>query len=226
MLLTRIARFGLLALGGAMAAHAGNTSPIVHYQPTLDITKDIGCGHKLQTKTEKIDHNRRLAELYYLNFQQDRERGRNYDWRVHHCVADETTVLLGAVAPLADPMVMKSGMVGPNSDPDPSALTGEQRGYFATFPDWGTIPKTLVVVPFEQGAFFRMMYGGHDKDGKKYTIWETNLILVNDEGKITHFEMWNDTIGMDATTRKAFGKGIDGLGLGGYAQATEAFPKK
>jgi hypothetical protein len=125
-------------------------------------------------------------------------------------------------ATTAEPTVIPAG-----GRADPNALTGEQRGYFATFPDWGTVPKTLAVVPFDGGAYFRMMYAGHGKDdGKKYTIWETNLILVNDEGKITYFEMWNDTVGMDASTRKAFGRGINELGLGGYLEATEAFPPK
>jgi hypothetical protein len=222
-----------LLVTGASAAHAAAQAPqIVHYQPTLDITQDIGCGTRAPTKAAKLEHNRRLAELYYLNFQQDRQRGRNYNWAVHHCMADTSSVLLGAVEPLADPHVRQANATqatgsstGSVAGRDPSVLSGEQRGYFATFPDWGTIPNTLVVVPFEEGAFFRMMYGGHDKDGKYYSIWETNLILVNDEGRITHFEMWNDTIGMDATTRKAFGKGIDSLGLGGYMKATEAFPK-
>lgn len=70
-----------------------------------------------------------------------------------------------------------------------------------------------MVVPFDEGAYFRMMYGGNSKeDGKQYTICETNLILVNDEGKITHFEMWNDSISFDLLTRKIFGKSIIGLG--------------
>lgn len=212
---------GLTALAFGSAAMAGteSSSPIVHYQPTIDITKNPGCGVKRNTAAERIAFNRKLVELYYINFQSDRKNGRNYGWFTHGCIAPESSVLLGAVSPLAKPATRKMRA-------DPNALTGEQRGYFATFPDWQTVPNTLVAVPFDGGAYMRMMYGGHGKDdGKYYTIWETNLILVNDMGQITHFEMWNDTIGMDATTKKAFGKGITDLGLGGYHEATEAFPK-
>lgn len=208
------------ALSGIPSAHAA--PPIVHYQPTIDIKQDPGCGNKLRTHSQRIAHNKKLAELYYINFQSDRVNGRNYGWWTWNCVAPNSSVLLGAVGALDEPTVRSPA----TARPDPNALTGEQRGYFATFPDWGTVPGTLVVVPFDGGAYFRMMYAGTGKDdGKRYSIWETNLILVNDQGKITHFEMWNDTIGMDATTRKAFGKGIADMGLGGYHKATEEFPK-
>lgn len=215
--------WGLAAFSASIAsvAVAEPRSPISHYQPTIDIKQDPGCGKLLRTPARRIAFNRQLAELYFINFQSDRVNGRNYGWWTYNCVAPESTVLLGAVGPLDDPSVVPS-----RAGVDQNALSGEQRGYFATFPDWGTVPNSLVVVPFDGGAYFRMMYSGHGKDdGKEYRIWETNLILVNDHGQITHFEMWNDTIGMDATTRKAFGRGINELGLGGYHQATEAYPK-
>lgn len=222
--MARLFGIGVILIGTVLgvAADANAAPPFVHYQPTLDITKDPGCGAKLRTPARRIAYNKMLAELYFLNFQNDRQNGRNFSWWTWNCIAPGSTVLLGAVGPLHDPSVKLTPVPGA----DPKELTGEQRGYFSTFSDWGTVPNTLVSVPFEGGAYFRMMYAGHDKEGKRYTIWETNMILVNDEGKITHFEMWNDTIGMDATTRKAFGRGIDELGLEGYDKATEAFPNK
>lgn len=197
-------------------------SPVARYQPTIDITKNPGCDIHYSTTTERLAFHRRLAELYFINFQNDRKNGRNYNWITYGCAVPGSTVLLGTLSPLAEPTVIPKGVTAEMAVP----LSGEQRGYFATFPDWGTVPGTLAVVPFEGGAFFRMMYGGHGKDdGKYYTIWETNLILINDQGKITHFEMWNDTIGMDATTRKAFGRSILGLDMSAYGKATQEFPK-
>lgn len=195
-----------------------------YYQPGLDITKDPGCGRKLESKADRVAHNKKLAELYFLNYQQDRERGRNYAWYNFGCWEKDATVLLGAVDPLGAPAPRTAASLASRQSGE---LSGEQRGYFAHFPDWGTVPKSLVVIPFEEGAYFRMMYAGTSKDdGKRYTIWETNLILVNDEGRITHFEMWNDSIGFDATTRKIFGKSIVNLGYQGYYRTYDAFPKE
>lgn len=209
------------ALTGTPAA--AQNAEVRHYQPTIDITQDPGCGRTLRTPAERIAHNRKLAELYFLNFQESKTRGRNYGWWSHGCVAPGSSVLLGATEPLAEPHVRPpSGNGGMQSD---GAWSGEQRGYYATFDDFGPERNTLVVIPFEQGAYFRMMYGGRSKDdGKRYTIWETNLILVNDQGRITHFEMWNDSIGFDNLTKKIFGHSILDLGLDGYRRAYEAFP--
>lgn len=216
-----------MALSGAGTVRAA--APVAHYQPVIDITKDPGCGRNLGSREHRIAFNRRLAELYFINFQNDRRNGRNWNWAVHDCVAEGATVLLGTIDPLGealprrvtnDPAYSSTGMSKVGKDP--SLLSGEQIGYFAAFPDWGTVPGTLVVVPFEGGAYFRMMYAGHGKDdGKEYKIWETNLVLVNDQGKITHFEMWNDSIGMDSATRKAFGHGISGMQLRDYIDATD-----
>jgi hypothetical protein len=227
----RITGLGIvLTVVGSLATAAEETGPFAHYQPVIDVTKNPGCGVEGRSKPEKIEYHRRLAELYFKNFQEDRERGRNWSWWVHDCFDENATVFLGAVDPLGMPVnmgLMKAAAAQAGvKAPDPSELTGEQRGYFTTFPDWKTQDGTLVVIPFEEGAFFRMMYGGTDADGKFHTIWETNLILVDDSGMITHFEMWNDTIGMDGTTRKAFGKGIKDMGMDGYRAATEAFPKE
>lgn len=41
---------------------------------------------------------------------------------------------------------------------------------------------------------------GTTKDGKPITPFgEIGTILVNDEGKITHFEFWDDTLNLEAT---------------------------
>lgn len=207
----------LASVAASGSATAQQALSVQRYQPTLDITQGLNCGQKLNTPAQRIAHNRALAELYFLNYQQDRERGRNYGWAVHNCAAAESSILLGAVEALADPHVM------PARSADP-ALTGEQLGFFASFPDWGTVPNTLAVVPFDGGAFFRMMYAGHDTAGRSYTIWETNFILVNDEGQITHFEMWNDINGWSRSTKHAFDFEVTpDMGLMGYVAQTEAY---
>jgi hypothetical protein len=214
--------FALTASPMALAdAYEG---PMKHYQPTLDITKDPGCGKPLKTKEERIAHNRKLAELYFLNYQEYYTRKRQYGWHHWGCRAEGATTLLGGVEPLGTPRTraqMLEAMGNPSVPPmemTGAELNPEELAYLDAFETYGTQKGTLVVVPFEEGAFFRMMYGGIAKDdGKNYANWETNLILVNEEGKITHFEMWNDTMGWDKANRKVFGVGLDEVdGLPGY----------
>lgn len=200
------------SIAGAQAAPAWQP-----YQPTIDIKEDPNCGKKLATPKERIAFNRKLAEIYFVNYQEDAKNGRNYGWHTYKCTAPNATTLLGAIGATAVPTVLPPGLMGNGVE-----LTGEQRAYFAKFPDWKTQPGSLVVVPFDGGVFFRMIYGGHaNDDGKFYTIWESNLALVNDLGQITHFEMWNDTIGMDATTKKAFGQSLSEMN---YADAFKKPP--
>jgi hypothetical protein len=198
------------------------------YQPTLDITQDPGCSSKKKRQgAQRVAYNRKLAELYFLNFQEAARRGRNYSWWSYGCMADGATMLLGAAEPTAEPMKMPPS--SPAAQQMAVKLNPEERGYYSVFPPpdgFGPLPGTLVVIPNENGAFFRMMYGGKDKDGKFDGIWETNYIVVNEEGQITHFEMWNDSIAFDRISKRIFGTGIEGLGLAGYIKALQDYAQK
>lgn len=209
----------LLGCGSALGAQAQEIE-VKHYQPVLDVTKDPGCGRKLATKAERVAHNRMLAENYFVGYQISQVLGLNYDYGAWGCYAPNANVLLGAADPTG------TGVVIPPM-PRSTELTGEQRGYYNTFNDWGPVFGTLVVIPFEEGAYSRMMWAGTSKkDGKRYELWELVLIQVNDHGLITNFEFWDDSINLDKTTKMIFGKSILGLGTEKYGEAIQAYPKE
>jgi hypothetical protein len=69
--------------------------------------------------------------------------------------------------------------------------------------------------------------GGHDETGAYHGLWELNFFLVNDEGKVTHFECWNDSQGFDVLTEKVFGvPGSHVKSLADYIQLFETVGAK
>jgi hypothetical protein len=194
------------------------------YQPTLDVTRDPREGLNLSKPADKIAYNRRLAEMVFVNYQENRQRGVNYRWQSYGLVADDACMLLGVVEPQGEPHPF--GQPGaPPSGPMP--LNGQDLAYYAAFPDFGPEKGSMVCFPFEAGCFWRMVYGGTDNDGEYFSCWELNFILVNDEGKITHFECWNDFQGFDILTRKVFGvPGSEVKGLPAYIQLFESLREK
>lgn len=210
------------ALVGGLAASGAHAEPVKYYQPTLDITKDPGCGKKLTTKEARIEHNRKLAEMYVVNFQQAQRRGRNYDYSYWGCMAPGANFLLGTADPMGTGMKLPAAAVRSKGE-----LSGEQRGYISKFDYYQPKPGTTVIIPFEEGAFLRTLWSGKAKeDGKTYTIWEVIVLLVDDEGRIYHWDNWTDSIGLDLTTKMIFGKSIVGLKSDGYVEATGDFPKE
>jgi hypothetical protein len=198
------------------------TGTIQYYQPVLDITEDPGCGEELNSEEDRIARNRKLAELYFVNFQEYFVRNENYNWWIHGCAGAGTKMLLGSVEPQAEPnglvdLLKATGIKGIISGflSDQRKLNPEQLAYLDAYETYGPMPGSLVVIPFENGAYFRMVYNGKSKqDGSEDRIWETNVILVDDAGMIKHFELWNDNIGWDITNRKVFGISlyeVDGL---------------
>jgi hypothetical protein len=189
------------------------------YDPALDITRDPREGLDLTKSADRVTYTRRLAETLYLNYQQARERGVNYRWQSWGLVADDATILLGVVEPQGPPN--QFGVPGaPPSGPLP--LNGQDMAYHAAFPDWQTLPGTFVCFPFESGAFCRFTYGGHDQAGEWLDCWELNFFLIDYEGKVKHFECWNDSQRFDVLTEKVFGvPGSQVKGLSGYIELFE-----
>lgn len=197
MIMRTYSVFTAAVIAAGMAGAAVAAPPLTHYQPAMDITKDKTCSEIPHTAAERVAHNRKLAELYFLNLQHDRENGRNYGWYgelVNHatpgpdrCVAAGATALAGAFDPLSEPQPMPQAPASEKRDP--TMLSGEQRAYFATYKDWKSLPGTLAVLPYENAVYFRFGYDGHDPKGNRNTQWEVDLLLVNDQGKITHIDM-------------------------------------
>src|SRR3989304_5652373 len=86
----------IIALGASALVPARAAEPWEPYQPTLDITQDLKCGAaaKGRSRDEKIAYNRRLAEMFFLNYQESKTRGASYRWQSSGCLADNSTMLL------------------------------------------------------------------------------------------------------------------------------------
>ena len=172
------------------------------YQPKLDVTRDPRDGLDLSSSVDRIAYTRRMAEMLFVNYHEARERGANYRWHSYGLVADDATILLGVVEPDGPPNPFGAPGAGPTG---PMPLNGQDMAYYSVFPDWGTIPGTFVCFPFESGAFCRFSYAGHDQSGAEFRIWEVNFFLIDDAGKVTHFECWNDSEAFGSLTEKLFG---------------------
>jgi hypothetical protein len=189
------------------------------YEPTLDITQDPRAGLDLTRPADRVAYKRRLAEMLYLNYQQARERGANYRWQSYGLVADDATILLGVVEPEGPPNPFGVPGAGPTG---PLPLNGQDMAYNSVFPDWGTVPGSFACFPFETGAFCRFRYGGHDRSGHYLGIWELNFFHVDEEGKVVHFECWNDSQAFDVLTEKVLGvPGSQVKGLPAYIELFE-----
>ena len=196
------------------------TAPWAPYQPTLDITRDPREGLDLTNRDDRVAYTRRLAEMLFVNYHEARERRANYRWNSYGLVADDATILLGVVEPDGPP-----GPFGaPGMEPTgPQPLNGQDLAYYHVFPDWGTVEGTFVCFPWDGGAFCRFRYEGHDTEGAALGLWELNFFLVDDDGKVVHFECWNDSVNFDLLTEKVFG--VPGSEIHGLTEYMEVFAR-
>jgi hypothetical protein len=77
---------------------------------------------------------------------------------------------------------------------------------------------------FEEGFFYHVMFGGHDTDGHHDSLWEAGLVLVNEEGRITLWDFWNDTRKLQEFSKRLYGIDEDNLTLESYIQAAASEP--
>lgn len=197
-------------------------SPLSAADPDVDVTKNPGCGVKGLTREQKIARNQRLAEYYFQGWSATTmaKHGHQYRFNDHDCFAKDATFRMGfGLQP--EPPEFLGFSLGQKMDSKmaPKAPTPFNK----VIPDWGTIPGTLRVYPSENGAYFIMRFGGTAPTGERIEYWETDYIVVDDDGKITHWEGYNDTMGVDRLFRVVFGKGVKEVGsMGGLiSEATK-----
>lgn len=178
----------LVALSVIGVAHAQGPAD---EKPVIDVTKDPGCGKKLHSDEEKIAHNRKLAQIYFQSYSEAYRTNKLLGWDHHGCFADNWTLIPGTYD---YDRVMQMHSQAPGKAPDVGL--GELQANWKTIPDLRALPGTLVIYPSPTGAFFRMKFGGTAKTGEKIELWEIEFIQVNDEGKITLWEFWDDTVGV------------------------------
>ena len=182
----------LLAIGAAYPAAAA-----------IDVTKNPGCGVKAGTPQEKIERNAKIGELYYQAYLEGVKRGKLYTLFDYGCVAADATTTNWLMEPLstAKPRTLRT---------DAALQRNEMKAYWKTMPDFAALPDTLQIHAWDGGVTFSLIFAGHLADGTVEQLWEINTLLINDAGKITHWEYWRDNQAQDKIFLAAFGKHVLG----------------
>ena len=183
-------------------------------EPLIDVTKNPGCGVTGLSPAQKVERNRRLALYYFQASVETARRDYKYTLASQGCVPDDgkSMWLYGAFTPPpAEPTMVDVGKGN-----EGQFIQNESRAWRSVFPDFGAVPGTLRVIPYEDGVFFTFMYAGTSKTGEKVEFWEVVNQLVNENGKIYHYECWNDTAGMERAFQIAFNTSFRGMTLEKY----------
>ncbi|MDX3910848.1 MAG: nuclear transport factor 2 family protein [Sphingobium sp.] len=72
----------------------------------------------------------------------------------------------------------------------PEIATMELRAWWRAFPD--ICMDKFLAFPTDEGVAYHVRMGGHARaDGRWLEFWECNFWTINDEGKITRFEVFH-----------------------------------
>lgn len=187
-------------------------------KPLIDLTKNPGCGVSGLSSAEKTQRNIRIAQYYYQAFVETKLTGsQKHNWDEFDCIAPNETVLLGVLSqPGAKPMPM-AGRPSP-AEARKLVLEGRSPGQMEmkavkkAFPDYGALPGSYrTIAAWEDGVTFMFWFDGTGTDGKHILMWHVVSIQVNDAGRITNYETFQDTRFVDIVLSRAFGKGLGEL---------------
>ena len=203
----------IVGAGTCLTAHADEQKQPMA-KPLIDTSKNPGCGVKGLNREQKIERNLNLLKMYFQTYNENVHTGKMLGWSHYGCLADPWTLVPGTFRPYAQEIKV------PANTGDGGL--GEMQAYWEAIPDLATVPGTFVGHAWEGGAWSRQNWIGHaKKDGRKIELWETELILVNDEGKITRWEFWGDTIGAQDSIMETHGIDIKNLPLKDYEAAIQ-----
>lgn len=164
----------------------------------IDIKENPGVGVTGLPKEAKVERNRRLAYLYVQSSYEWPQHRKMYNWAYHGCFTSETRIRFGSLDPLGRPHAFQM--------PAGTDTSSEARGYRRIYPDFGAQPETLTVHPFEEGFYYNVTFTGHHKDtGNAQSLWETGLVLIDEAGRITLWDFWNDNVGLAAFAKDLYG---------------------
>lgn len=206
----------LLALAAVGASYVGPVrADFEGYvdQPAgkFDVTKNPGCGVKAKTREEKIKRNVNIAEFYHQSYAaMENDTINRHDWTEYDCMAPGATVVVGVympppAKPISFPMpsgeearkLVKEGNSGSQK---------EVRMWKKVYPNLRAVPGTFrVITAWEGGVNWVMAFDGTSKDGETIFYWEVNTILVNEDGRITHMDCWDDGQGVANAWKKVTG---------------------
>lgn len=178
----------------------------------VDVTKNPGCGVRVQTTEEKIERNAKIGEFIYQAYLEAPKRQYLYNWFDYGCITGETTTFNWLMKPGDSPVTFGPGpLVG-------DGMRTEIERHWKVMPDYGAVEGTFKQYVWDGGVTLRYVYAGHTADGKRHSTWEIDTILISDEGYITHWEFWNDTLGSDDIIFTVTGKHLLGLSMQEYIQ--------
>jgi hypothetical protein len=217
---TAIAAAALATLTAA-AAEPGYFEP--NAQSIIDIKADPGCGVKNLTAQQKIERNRKLAQLFFQSYVEAPTLQRLYGWQYHRCWAD--TIRMRAATFTPDQIKTETQM-GANDAATDLGLT-ELRNIWKVMPDWKAIPGSLHITAYENGATFSLRYGGHTADGKFHDAWELDIFEINDSGKINYYEFWSaPPQKIEKFAELVYGRNSESLGAQGYGEVIKEIDRK
>ena len=202
--------YGQLMKSGVMAAAILIACPA---GATVDITKNPGCGLKLNTPQERIERNARIAELMFQGYLEAPKINWLYMWPAYDCFAKNGTWyswLMGVNLNQAKPMIAPAGIVNSSE-----FYQKELVAQWKVMPDYGTVPGSLVMYPWDGGVQFRYVFEGHTPDGKVHHLWELQTLIINEEGKITEWEFWDDVVGTQDIFKAVVGQNMDEMRASG-----------
>lgn len=198
--------------GDAVASYPGEL--ITSKGPLIDVTQNPGCGISGLSDQEQIERNRRLALYYFQASVEESSRDHKYTLASQGCVPKDgkSTWLYGSfMRPPSNPSIVKSG-----NEEEAKFIQDESRAWHTVFPDFGAVPGTLRVIPYKGGVYFSLLYAGTSKSGEHVEFWEVVNQLVDEDGRIYHYECWNDSAGMERAFQIAFGRSFLDMTLPEY----------
>ncbi|MET0660025.1 MAG: hypothetical protein ABW110_17920 [Steroidobacteraceae bacterium] len=168
----------------------------------VDIPHNPGCGMKTDTPQARIERNRRIAEYHFQGFLAAKKLNWLYTIWDQPCFAKDATIYSWMMGePLSTAKTKPSYY-------NAAILQKEIVAQWKVMPDYGIVPGSLVVYPWDGGVQFRYTFEGHTPDGTLHHLWEILTLIINDEGKITHWEFWDDVVGTNDITKVVVGKDI------------------
>ncbi|MDY7100683.1 MAG: hypothetical protein S0880_05800 [Actinomycetota bacterium] len=164
----------------------------------VDDPTEVSCAEPPASAAERIEHNQALAEVFFIYYRDlvEPDRGHHF-WTTLEgdCLADDMTIVGGVFQPpgiVAVPAAghLRSLMACTPEVPDPEAAWLQ-----SVYPGgWGAEPGTLTVVPFDGGVYYRFVNRGVREYGEVDRRWEVGLALVDDDGRVSHWEFWVDEL--------------------------------
>lgn len=183
---------------------------------SFDLTKNPGCGVKGLTVAEKIKRNVNVAEFYHQSYAaMENDTINRHDWSEYDCMADGATFVVGVyMPPPAKPISFPKSSSAEEArrlvHEGNAGSQKEVRMWKKVYPNLRAVPGTFrVITAWEGGVNWAMAFDATAKDGEHIFYWEINTILINNEGKITHMDCWDDGYGVANAWKKVTGKSFD-----------------